>query len=46
MAKTVCTSIIEHFSVLPDPRMLLKTRHKLVDIVAMALLARYRLSLK
>jgi predicted transposase YbfD/YdcC len=39
MTENVCTSIIEHFSVLPDPRMLLKTRHKLVDIVAMALCA-------
>lgn len=39
MTKNVCTSIIEHFSALPDPRTLLKTRHKLVDIVAMALCA-------
>ena len=39
MAKNVCTSIIEHFSALPDPRILLKTSHKLVDIVTMALCA-------
>jgi predicted transposase YbfD/YdcC len=39
MAENVCTSIIDHFSALPDPRILLKTRHKLVDIVAMALCA-------
>jgi len=39
MAENVCTSIIDHFSALPDPRILLKTSHKLVDIVAMALCA-------
>jgi len=39
MAETVCTSIIDNFSELPDPRILLKTRHKLVDIVSMALCA-------
>jgi predicted transposase YbfD/YdcC len=39
MAENICTSIIEHFSALPDPRILLKTCHKLVDIVAMALCA-------
>lgn len=39
MAENVCTSIIEHFSGLPDPRILLKTQHRLVDIVAMALCA-------
>jgi hypothetical protein len=39
MAENVCTSIIDHFATLPDPRILLKTRHKLVDIVAMALCA-------
>jgi len=39
MAETVCASIIENFSVLPGPRILLKTRHKLVDIVTMALWA-------
>jgi hypothetical protein len=32
-------SIIEHLSEPPDPRILLKTRHNLVDIVTMALLA-------
>jgi predicted transposase YbfD/YdcC len=37
MAENVCTSIIHHFSALPDPRILLKTRHKLIDIMAMAL---------
>lgn len=39
MAENVCTSIIEHFSELPDPRILLKTHHNLVDIVTMALCA-------
>ena len=39
MAENVCTSIIEHFSELPDPRILLKTQHRLVDIVTMALCA-------
>jgi len=39
MVENVCTSSIDHFSTLPDPRILLKTRHKLVDIVAMALCA-------
>ena len=29
MAENVRTSIIEHFSASPDPRMLLKTLHKL-----------------
>ncbi len=37
MAETGCAAIIEHFSQLPDPRILMKTRHHLVDIVAMAL---------
>jgi predicted transposase YbfD/YdcC len=39
MAEILCTSIIENFSDLPDPRILLKTRHKLVDIVTIALCA-------
>ena len=39
MAENVCTSIIEHFCGLPDPRILLKTRHRLVDIVTTALCA-------
>jgi len=39
MAEILCTSIIENFSELPDPRILLKTRHKLVDIVTIALCA-------
>lgn len=39
MATNVCPTIIERFSTLPDPRILLKTRHKLVDIVAMTLCA-------
>lgn len=39
MPENVCTSILEHFSKLPDPRILLKTRHRLVDIVTMALCA-------
>lgn len=32
-------SILEHFSSLSDPRVLLKTKHKLIDIVVMALCA-------
>lgn len=39
MPENVCTSIMENFSTLPDPRILLKTRHRLVDIVTMALCA-------
>ncbi len=39
MAENVCISIIEHFSELPDPRIVLKTRHRLVDIVTMGLCA-------
>ena len=39
MTENVCTSIIEHFSELPDPRIVLKTRHRLVDIVTMGLCA-------
>ncbi len=39
MAENVCTTIIDHFSELPDPRILLNATHKLVDIVAMALCA-------
>jgi predicted transposase YbfD/YdcC len=39
MPENVCTSILEHFSTLPDPRILLKTLHRLVDIVTMALCA-------
>jgi len=37
--KYLCTLIIDNFSELPDPRILLKTRHKLVNIVTMALCA-------
>jgi predicted transposase YbfD/YdcC len=32
-------SIKEHFSQLPDPRVLLKTRHKLVDVIVISLCA-------
>jgi predicted transposase YbfD/YdcC len=40
MEKTVVgTSILEHFSTLSDPRIVLKTRHKLIDIVVMTLCA-------
>ncbi len=39
MAENVCSSIIEHFSELPDPRIVLKTQHRLVDIVTMTLCA-------
>jgi len=37
MAENVYSSIIEHFSELPDPRILLKTQHRLVEIVTIAL---------
>lgn len=39
MEETVGTSIIEHFSSLPDPRILRKIRHKLLDIVVMTICA-------
>jgi hypothetical protein len=39
MEEVVCTSIIEHFSALPDPRIALKTSHQRVDIVTMGLCA-------
>jgi hypothetical protein len=39
MSEGICTSIVDYFSALPDPRILLKTRYKLVDIVTMALCA-------
>lgn len=39
MHKAVGTSLIEHFSSLSDPRILLKTRHKLIDIVTMTICA-------
>ena len=37
MDKAIGISIIEHFSSLPDPRILLKIRHKLVDIVVITI---------
>ena len=37
METTMATSIIERFSSLSDPRILLKTSHKLIDIVVIAL---------
>jgi len=39
MEKTECTSIIEHFSLLSDPRVLRKTRHQLIDIVIITICA-------
>lgn len=39
MEKTECTSIIEHFSPLTDPRILRKTRHQLIDIVIITICA-------
>jgi predicted transposase YbfD/YdcC len=39
MEKVVGTSLIDHFSLLPDPRIFLKTRHKLIDIVAITVCA-------
>lgn len=37
METTVTTSIMVHFSSLSDPRILLKVRHKLIDLVVIAL---------
>jgi hypothetical protein len=37
MEQAGCTSIKDHFTALCDPRILLKTRHKLVDIVIITL---------
>lgn len=39
MEESTAISIKEHFSQLPDPRILLKTRHKLVDVVVITLCA-------
>ena len=39
MEKTVGDSVIEHFSLLSDPRILRKTRHKLIDIVVITICA-------
>jgi len=39
MAKEVRSSLIEKFSELADPRILLKTRHKLIDIVVITVCA-------
>jgi len=39
MDKVLGTSIIEHFAPLPDPRILRKTRHKLIDIVVITICA-------
>ena len=39
MEEAAGRSIIDHFSLLSDPRILLKTRHKLVDIVAITICA-------
>ena len=39
MEEVVGTSIIDHFSSLLDPRFFLKTRHKLIDIVAITVCA-------
>jgi len=39
MDKTVGSSIIGHFSLLTDPRILLKNKHKLIDIVVITVCA-------
>ncbi len=39
MDKALGTTIINHFSPLPDPRILLKTRHRLIDIVVITICA-------
>jgi predicted transposase YbfD/YdcC len=39
MEKRVGKSIVEHFSFLTDPRILLKTEHKLIDIVVITVCA-------
>lgn len=39
MESSIGDSILEHFSSLTDPRIKLKTRHILVEIVAMTLCA-------
>lgn len=39
MAKEAASSLIEQFSELADPRILLKTRHKLIDIVVITVCA-------
>ena len=39
MDKSAGTSIIDHFSLLRDPRILLKTRHKLIDIIVITICA-------
>ena len=39
MEETLGTSIVEHFSEVTDPRIFLKIRHKLVDIITMTLCA-------
>jgi predicted transposase YbfD/YdcC len=39
MEESIGISVIEHFSSLSDPRILLKTRHKLIDVIVIALCA-------
>jgi predicted transposase YbfD/YdcC len=39
MDKAIGVTVRDHFSSLPDPRILLKTRHKLVDVIVIALCA-------
>lgn len=39
MNKAIGTSIFDHFSSLSDPRILLKTRHKLIDIIVITICA-------
>ncbi|NTV58978.1 MAG: ISAs1 family transposase [Deltaproteobacteria bacterium] len=39
MEKAIGVSVRDHFASLPDPRILLKTRHKLVDMIVIALCA-------
>lgn len=37
MEEAIGISVKDHFSFLPDPRILLKTRHRLVDVIVIAL---------
>lgn len=39
MERSTTASVVEHFSTLNDPRILLKTRHKLIDIIVITVCA-------
>ena len=39
MDQAIGTSVQDHFSSLSDPRILLKTRHKLIDVIVITLCA-------